>query len=144
MFEPRNDAERTVLAFFTALGSADWEATRGLMTDDIVWTVMARGVPGEGAHHGPDAIFAFIKPVRALFVAGSPVITLRSVVSSGSTVVMETHGGGCLKDGRTYDNNYVMSLDVRDGRVSALREYMDSYYVNQLLARIETRLVQST
>lgn len=133
MFEPRNDAERNVLAFFNALGSGDWEAARSLMTEDVVWTVMARGVPGAGAHHGPDAIFAFIKPVRALFEPGSPVITLRSVVSSSSTVVLETHGGGLLKDGRSYDNHYVMSLDVRDGRVSALREYMDSYYVNQLL-----------
>ncbi len=133
MFEPRNDAERTVLAFFGALGGEDWAATRELMTEDIVWTVMARGVPGAGEHHGPDAIFAFIKPVRALFEAGSPTIALRSIVSSDSTVVMETHGGGRLKDGRVYDNNYVMSLDVRDGRVAALREYMDSYYVNQLL-----------
>ncbi len=133
MFEPRNDAERTALAFFGALGSGDWEGARRLMTEDIVWTVMARGVPGEGAHHGPDAIFAFIEPVRALFEPGSPVITLRSVVSSFGTVVMETHGGGRLKDGRTYDNQYVMSLDVRDERISALREYMDSYYVNRLL-----------
>jgi ketosteroid isomerase-like protein len=133
MFEPSNEAERTILAFFGALGSEDWEATRRLMTDDIVWSVMARGVPGAGEHHGPDAIFAFIKPVRALFEPGSPVITLRSLVSSDKTVVMETHGGGQLKDGRTYDNHYVMSLDVRDGRVSALREYMDSYYVHQLL-----------
>lgn len=134
MFTPWTDAERTVLDFFKALGSGDWDATRALMDKDIVWTVMARGVPGEGSHHGADAIFDFIRPVRALFAPGSPQITLRSVVSAGNLVIMETHGGGSLLDGRAYDNHYVMALEVHDGRVIALREYMDSHYVHQLLS----------
>jgi ketosteroid isomerase-like protein len=48
---------------------------------------------------------------------------------------MESHGGGFLLDDRPYDNHYVMALEVREGRVSALREYMDSYYVHELLKR---------
>ena len=133
MFTPRTPAEETVLAFFTALGSEDWDRTRALMTDAVEWTVMVRGVPGEGVHRGADAIFAVIRPVRALFEPGSPQLTLRALTSAGSRVIMETHGGGQLKDGRTYDNNYVMVVEVQDGRVAALREYMDSYYVNGLM-----------
>lgn len=133
MYSPSTPVEETVFAFFAALGSEDWEATRALMTDDVQWTVMARGVPGEGTHQGADAIFAFIKPVRALFEVGSPQLTIRSVTSAGPRVIMESHGGGQLKDGRAYDNNYVMVVEVRDGRVAALREYMDSHYVHELL-----------
>ena len=133
MFTPKTDAEQVVLDFFKALGAGDWDATRALMDKDIVWTVMARGVPGEGSHHGADAIFEFIRPVRALFAPGSPQITLRGLASTDNLVIMETHGGGVLLDGRPYDNHYVMALEVRDGRVAALREYMDSHYVHQLL-----------
>jgi len=132
MFEPRNDAERTVLAFFGALGAGDFDAARLVMAEDMSWKVMGTGVPGAGEHIGADAIFTFIGPVRALFEPGSPMITLRSLTSNDRTVVMETHGGGRLKDGRIYDNQYVMSLDVEHGRVVALREYMDTYYVNGL------------
>jgi len=132
MFEPTNDAEKTVLAFFTALGAGDFEAARKSMAPDMSWTVMGRGVPGAGTHKGPDAIFATIGPIRALFEPGSPIIELRALTSNARTVVMETHGSGNFKDGRPYDNDYVMSIDVADGKITALREYMDTYYVNQL------------
>ena len=132
MREPTNEAERVVFGFFSALGSGDLEAARALMSPDMTWQVMGRGVPGEGVHRGPDAIFAVILPIRALFEPGSPVITPRNITSNAKTVVIESHGGGRLRDGREYDNNYVMSLDVADGKVTALREYMDTYYVNQL------------
>ncbi len=133
MFTPTTNAEQTVKDFFQAIGTQDWEAARALLAEDVVWTVMARGVPGAGAHHGADAIFDFIRPVRALFAAGSPQMTLRCLISAGPMVVMEAHGGGQLKDGRAYDNHYAMVIDVRNGKVSALREYMDSYYVHELL-----------
>lgn len=132
MFEPSNAAERTAHAFFGALGGGDFEAARKLMADDMSWTVMGTGVPGAGEHIGPDAIFAMMGPIRGLFEPGSPVITLTKLTSNDHTVVTETHGGGRFKDGRTYDNRYVMSIDVEDGKVVALREYMDTHYVNGL------------
>ncbi|OGS48159.1 MAG: hypothetical protein A3J40_07455 [Erythrobacter sp. RIFCSPHIGHO2_12_FULL_63_10] len=132
MIEPRNDAEHTVAAFFAALGKGNFAAARAVMAPDMTWTVMGRGVPGAGTNTGPDAIFATIAPIRALFAPGSPVITLRWLTSNEERVVMETHGGGHFADGRPYDNNYVMSLDVKGGQIVALREYMDTYYVNQL------------
>jgi ketosteroid isomerase-like protein len=138
MFVPQNDAERTVMAFFQALGAGDFAAARQVMAPNMSWKVMGTGVPGAGEHIGPDAIFAAIAPIRALFAPGSPVITLRTLTSNHRTVVMETHGGGLLKDGRVYDNQYVMSLDVEDGRVFALREYMDTFYVNGLGLKVGT------
>lgn len=132
MFEPRNDTERTVLAFFGALGAGDLDDARALMAPDMSWTVMGTGVPGEGRHVGPDAIFAVIGPIRALFEPGSPTITLTKLTSNDQTVVLETQGGGRFKDGRPYDNRYAMSVDVENGKVIALREYMDTHYVHGL------------
>lgn len=132
MFEPRNDAECTVLAFFGALGAGDFAAARELMAEDMSWKVMGTGVPGAGEHVGPDAIFATIGPIRALFEPGSPAISLDKLTSNDTTVVMETRGSGRFKDGRPYDNRYAMSIDVENGKVVALREYMDTHYVHGL------------
>lgn len=132
MFEPKTDCERTVLAFFQALGSDDFDAARRLMAPDMRWTVMGTGVPGAGSHVGPDAIFDVIRPIRALFAPGSPRMTLVCVTSNDERVVIESRGGGEFVDGRPYDNSYAMSIDVRDGKVVALREYMDTYYVHGL------------
>jgi uncharacterized protein len=34
-----------------------------------------------------------------------------------------------LHNGNTYDNRYHFAIDLRDGRVAAVREYMDSHHV---------------
>ncbi len=44
----------------------------------------------------------------------------------------ETRGKGKLQDGRTYDNKYAWSIDIKDGKIFRIREYMDSYYVSKL------------
>ena len=126
-------AEEKALEFFAALGSGNLDAARRLMHPQMTWRVMGRGVPGAGVHVGPDAIFAFITPVRALFAPGSPAIEPKSFLSRDGLVVMETHGGGFLKDGRPYDNHYVMIVEVRDDLIHELREYMDTWYVAKLL-----------
>lgn len=136
MFEASNATERVVLDFFMALGSGDFTKTRTKMHPDIIWRVMGRGIPGEGVHHGADAIFKFIGPIRGLFAPGSPQIQVTSVTTQGQRLVMESHGGGQLKDGREYDNYYVMVVEVKDGLVAELREYMDTHYVHELLGEV--------
>jgi uncharacterized protein len=70
--------------------------------------------------------------VRGLFVAGDPKTTVDRMVSTGDTVMCESRGSGKLRDGRAYNNRYAWSIDVRDGRIFAIREYMDSHYVATL------------
>jgi ketosteroid isomerase-like protein len=48
--------------------------------------------------------------------------------------MVETHSGGYLADGRPYNNLYAWAVEVRDGKVYALREYFDSHYVVGLFA----------
>ena len=133
MIQPDNETERTVLNFFVTLGSGDLDRVRPLCHPNVIWRVMGRGIPGEGVHHGVDAIFAFIVPIRALFAPGSPEVEITSLASKGNQVIFEAKGGGKLKDGREYDNYYVMALEVADGLIREIREYMDTFYVNRLL-----------
>jgi ketosteroid isomerase-like protein len=126
-------AELAVQQFLTTLGNGDFDAVRPLCHPEITWDVRVRGVPGAGVHRGCDAIFAVIGPVRALFAAGSPTLNILSLTSKHGLVTVESQAGGRLADGRPYDNRYVMVFEVKDGLVYALREYMDSYYVHQLM-----------
>jgi hypothetical protein len=54
------------------------------------------------------------------------------MVSTGDTVMCESRGMGTLCDGRPYNNRYAWSIEVRDGKIFAIREYMDSHYVATL------------
>lgn len=128
-----NDNERAVLEFFAVLSAGDLPRVKAMLHEDATWTAMVKGVPGAGAHRGKVGIVdEFLAPVRGLFAPGDPKSLVQSIASKGSLVFVETHGVGHLADGRVYDNWYAWALEVREGRIVAIREYMDSFYVAQL------------
>jgi len=131
--DQRTPQEQLVLDFFRILSSGDLEAIRATLHPDATWRPMVEGVPGAGVHGPRDKIVdGFLAPVRGLFVPGDPKTTVERMVSTDDTVMCESRGRGTLRDGRRYDNRYAWSIDVRDGRIFAIREYMDSHYVATL------------
>lgn len=125
--------EQLVLDFFRILSSGDLEATRAALHAEASWEPMVKGIPGSGVHAPRDQIVdGFLAPVRGLFRPGDPKTTVLRMVSAGDTVMCESRGVGTLQDGRAYDNRYAWSIDVREGKIFAIREYMDSHYVATL------------
>ncbi len=134
-----SESERVALRFFETLSNGDLEGVRALLHPQATWTPQVRGVPGAGVHRGHKGIVdEFLKPVRGLFRPGDPKVHIDSIASRGSFVMLESHSGGCLADGRPYENLYAWALEIRDGKVWALREYFDSHYVVQLFAKEAT------
>jgi uncharacterized protein len=134
--EAKTDSERIVLQFLAALSAGDLEAVRSMLHEEATWTPQMRDVPGAGVHRGKRGIVdEFLAPVRALFRPGDPKIFVDTVVSRGSLVMLESHSGGCLADGRPYQNLYAWAVEVKDGKIYALREYFDSHYVMGLMSK---------
>jgi uncharacterized protein len=122
--------EQTVLDFFATLSRGDLEAVRALLHEDATWTPQVREVPGAGVHKGHKGIIdEFLTPVRGLFAPGDPKVVIDSICSKGPLVMVESRGDGKLRDGRPYSNLYAWAIEVRDGKIAAIREYMDSHYV---------------
>ena len=135
MITPANDAERLVVQFFATLSSGDLEGIRDMLHEDATWTPQVSGVPGAGTHRGKKGIVdEFLAPVRGLFKPGEPKTTIHTMVSNGKLVMLESVGKGPLADGRIYDNRYAWAVEVKDGKVFAIREYMDSLYISTLFA----------
>jgi len=133
MLKADNENERIFLKFFETLSSGDLQKIRDLFHDDAVWQVQVKGIAGEGSHKGKKGIVdEFLAPVRGMFKPGDPKINLTSIASKGSLVIGESTGRGTFVDGRPYDNLYVWAIEIKDGKVYRLREYMDSFYVAKL------------
>lgn len=133
MVKAENENERLVLKFFETLSSGDLDRLRELFHDDATWTPMVRGIRGEGVHRGKAGIIdQFLAPVRGLFKPGDPKVLPDTIASKGSLVLIETRGLGHVADGRPYENLYAWAFEIRDGKVFAVREYMDSLYVSRL------------
>jgi ketosteroid isomerase-like protein len=134
--QANNQNERLAMDFFTTLSTGDLEALRVLLHEDASWTPMVRGVPGEGTHVGRSAIIdSFLAPVRGLFKPGDPKVLVDTIASNGALVLTETRGVGTLSDGRPYENRYAWAIEIKDGRIFAVREYMDSLYVMKLFEK---------
>jgi len=52
--------------------------------------------------------------------------TPKSLVAEGAMAVLETRFQATLSNGRAYDNDYCFVIEVKDGRIHRMREYMDT------------------
>ena len=132
----RKKNEKIVRKFFKTLSSGDLEKLRPMWHARAKWEVMVTGIPGAGTHKGRDYIIdKFLAPIRGMFKPGDPKVQIKTVIAQGDLVACETHGTGTFVDGRKYDNKYCWVIEIRDGLVYHLREYMDSYHVSQMVAK---------
>lgn len=139
MVKAETESERIAVQFLQTLSSGNLEAVREMLHEEATWVPKVRDVPGAGVHRGKKGIIdGFLAPVRGLFRPGDPKVILDSIASRGPLVMLETHSDGCLADGRPYENHYAWAIEIRDGKVFAIREYFDSHYVVNLFAKPPT------
>ncbi|MEP7246262.1 MAG: nuclear transport factor 2 family protein [Gammaproteobacteria bacterium] len=133
MVRADNENERLALQFFSVLSTGELENLRPLLHDDVTWIPQVKDIPGAGVHRGKKGVVDdFLAPVRGMFAPGDPKTTVLTIMSKGPLVMVESRGLGKLADGRTYDNLYAWAVEIRDGKVFAIREYMDSHYIATL------------
>lgn len=122
--------EQIVRDFFATLSTGNLERIRATLHVDASWQPMVKGVPGAGIHAPRDVIVdEFLAPVRGIFEDGDPKTIVDNVFANGNFVCAETRGVGKLRNGNTYNNQYCWVIEVKDGLVWKIREYMDSLYV---------------
>jgi uncharacterized protein len=131
--KPNNENERLALQFFTTLSSGDLEGVRTLLHEEATWKTMVQDIPGAGTHVGRSGIVdKFLMPIRGMFKPGDPKMLIDTIASNGPLVISETRGHGTFANGREYANNYCWAFEMKDGKVFAIREYMDSLYVSRV------------
>ena len=118
------DNIKIVEAFFAAIGQADEQGLAALCTEDIAWII-----PGEwalaGTHRGHAGLMAFLRTAsETVETSTSPH---REFVAEGDRVIFLGTATGRIKaTGRTFDDHFVFSFTLRNGKVAAIREYIDT------------------
>ena len=131
--ETRN--ERLVRTFFETLSSGDLEALRPQIHVDGSWEATGKSIPGAGITKGRDKIIdELLAPVRGLFVPGDPKVKILRIFGKDEWVAAECEAHGTLANGKPYHNRYAWIFEIRDDKLYAIREYMDTGYILQQLA----------
>ena len=120
---------QTVKDFFAAIGRGDREALLALAADDIEWIIPGKDWPLAGTRHGHAGLADLLETAsQSVETSTEP----REFVAQGDRVFVAGFARGTIKaTNKTFEDDWVFAITVRDGRVTHIREYIDT----QALAR---------
>jgi uncharacterized protein len=127
------DSKKIVLEFIKALSNGDVDGVTGAMTEDITWWLPG-SLPVSGTYTGKKEILEdFFGTAFPFFEPDTLNITVQRAVAEEDSVAVEWQVSARTAKGMAYDNYYHVSFDLRDGKICAIREYLDSLYAKEVL-----------
>ena len=120
---------QTVKDFFAAIGRGDKEALLALVAEDIEWIIPGEDWPLAGTHRGRAGLADLLETAsKSIETSTEP----REFVAQGDRVLVVGFARGRIKaTNKTFEDDWIFSITVRDGRLTNIREYVDT----QALAR---------
>jgi ketosteroid isomerase-like protein len=120
---------QVVKDFFAAIGSGDREALLALAGEDIEWIIPGKDWPLAGTHRGHAGLVDLLETAsRSIETSTEP----REFVAQGDRVLVVGFASGRIKaTNKTFEDDWIFAITVRDGKLTNIREYVDT----QALAR---------
>jgi ketosteroid isomerase-like protein len=120
---------QTVKDFFAAISRGDRKALLELVTEDIEWIIPGEDWPLAGTRHGHAGLADLLETAsKSMETSTEP----REFVAQGERVLVVGVATGKIKaTNRTFKDDWVFAITVRNGKVTNIREYIDT----QALAR---------
>jgi len=123
-----DDNKQRIQAIFEGLARGDARLFLDSLDEAAVWRMIGT-TAWSGVYTGKAAIRRdLLAPLMAQF-ADRYRNTADAIIAEGDTVVVECRGKVTTKTGKPYDNTYCWVLRMRDGKIAALTEYMDTQLV---------------
>ena len=102
-----------------------------MMADDITWWVPQSSELG-GTHRGKAAVLALMGKGVDLYQLPLQVV-IEEMVAERDSVCVQLVVEAKTAAGRPYRNDYHFAFRIRDGKLAAVREYVDTKYAQELL-----------
>ncbi|MGY4507572.1 nuclear transport factor 2 family protein [Bradyrhizobium sp. USDA 3650] len=120
---------QTVKDFFAAIGRGDSEALLALIAEDIEWIIPGEDWPLAGTHRAHGGVTDLLETAsRSIETSTEP----REFVAQGDRVLVVGFAKGKIKaTSKTFEDDWVFAITVRNGKLTNIREYVDT----QALAR---------
>lgn len=115
--------------FIGRFTASDIAGALDLMTDDATWWIAGKPdqLPAAGLYNKEQIARLLYNMVSEL--PNGLKMTVKSLVAEGEKVAMEAESYGELRNGRVYNQEYHFLITIRDGRIKAVREYLDTQHV---------------
>ncbi|MFM0696935.1 nuclear transport factor 2 family protein [Paraburkholderia graminis] len=116
--------------FFAAIGSGDKQGLLALVAEDIEWVIPGEDWPLAGTHRGHAGLAKMLQKASEEVEMTYPKPP--EFVGQGDRVLVVGVATGKIKaTNRTFKDDWVFAITVRNGKLANIREYIDT----QALAR---------
>ena len=125
--------KQVVLGFVEALSRGNIDAINATLADDATWWLPG-SLPVSGTHRGKKSIFdGFLAKAAPLFEPRSLSISVQNTIAESDNVAVEWIARGKTAKGKAYENYYNVVFEVKNGKIQAVREYVDTLYAKEVL-----------
>jgi ketosteroid isomerase-like protein len=115
---------QTVKDFFAAIGCGDREALLALVAEDIEWIIPGEDWPLAGTHRGHAGLVKLLETASKLIETSTEP---REFIAQGDRVLVVGFARGKIKaTNKTFEDDWIFAITVRDGRLTNIREYVDT------------------
>ena len=124
---------QTVKDFFAAIGRGDRKALLALVTEDIEWIIPGEDWPLAGTHRGLAGLGTLLETAsKSIETTTEP----REFVAQGDRVFVVGFARGRIKaTNKTFEDDWIFAITIREGRVASIREYIDTQALAQAAQR---------
>lgn len=125
------DNKRVAAATWKAFASRDPEQIAAMFTEDAQWlapagNATAMALNATSSMVGKAQIAQFIAVDFGKLFSREVKVELTGVYGDGDVVVVEQRLRATLANGALYDNDYCFVLELQNGQIRRIREYMDT------------------
>ena len=130
MGTPEN--KRVVKEYFERVSAGDPNALDAL-ADDVAWWVPP-GSDMAGLYEGKDAVIGLFMKGMTLYSQTDPMrVRVEELIGEADTVCAQVVIEAKTAKGREYRNHYHFVFKLRDGKIRAVKEYVDTQYAHDVL-----------
>lgn len=124
--------------FFRCIDRNDVAGALALLADDVnYWIIGDKAVTPSAGDHDKAAMSKLFHIMFKAFKDGLRMRVL-GTTTEADRVALEVESRGELKNGRVYQQKYHILMTIRDGRIAAVREYLDTQHVYEVWFKPET------
>ena len=116
--------------FFAAIGGSDRQGLLALCAEDIEWIIPGEDWPLAGTHRGHAGLADLLQNASEKVETSFPEPP-EFVAQGDRVLVVGFARGRIFATNRTFEDDWVFAITVRNGKVTNIREYIDT----QALAR---------
>ena len=118
--------------FYERFTANDLPGVMATMTDDATFWILGKTTAGRvaGEFSKPQIEKVFTGMLARL--KSGLKMDVQSCIAEGDQVALQVTSYGELKDGRVYDQQYHAWMQIRDGKIAKVREYLDTLHVEQV------------